>query len=81
MKLITVEHLSDIILPLKIKFDGEVPNLEGCKDLKVWGELTELVTNREELPKDWELRLFLDDYPDTNSNLCLFWIFPQEILY
>ena len=62
------------------KLGGEVPNLEGCGDLKVYGELTESVSDLDELSDDSKLRLFLDDCPDTNSNPFLFWNFPRDML-
>ena len=57
-----------------------MPYLEGYGVLKIWGELIELVSGLDELPKDSELRLFLDDFPDINPNPFLFWNFPLDIL-
>ena len=80
MKLLTMGHLLDIILPLKAELGGEIPNLKGCEVLKVWRELIELVSNLDKLSEDSKLRLFLDDCFDTNSNPFLFWNFPRDIL-
>ena len=65
---------------MKVEVGIEVPNLEGCGDLKVWRELTELVPNLDELSENSELRLFLDVCPDKNLNSFLFWNFLRDIL-
>ena len=54
-------HLFDIILPLKAKLDGDIPNLDGCGDQMDWGELTDPDPELEELLEKSELRLFFDD--------------------
>ena len=65
-------HFFDIVLPLKAELGDEIPNLDGYGVLKVCGELTESVPDLDELPEDSELRLFLEDYPNTNPNPFLF---------
>ena len=55
MILSAMGHLSDIVLPLKAKLNGDVPNLDGCGDQIDCKELTESVPNLEEFLEDLEL--------------------------
>ena len=59
------EHLSVIVLPLRVELGGDIPSFECQDDQKDWGELTDLALEHEKFLEESKLLLFLDDclYP------------------
>ena len=68
------DNIEDTFLGLflKAKLGSDVPNLDGCGDLKVWGELIDLALDPDEYFEDSELLLFFEDCPNKNPKLFLF---------
>ena len=72
-------HLSDIGFPLKVELGGDVPNLDGYGNLKIWGELIDSTLDLDECFEDYELLLFFEDCPNRNPKLFFFKTFPYSI--